>query len=389
MKIHEHQAKEILRGYGIPVPEGGACSTPGEAAALAERLGSPVVVKAQIHAGGRGKAGGVKVVKSPAEASAAAAALLGKPLVTFQTGPAGQVVGKVLLEAGVAIARECYLGMVVDRASETVTVMVSAEGGVEIEEVAARHPEKILRESAHPLMGLSGYQARRLAFGLGMTGKTALACSSLILNLHRAFTELDASLAEINPLVVTAAGEVMALDCKFNFDDNGLFRHPALQGLRDLSEEDPLEVEASSHGLSYIKLEGNVGCMVNGAGLAMGTMDIIKQAGGEPANFLDVGGGAKEETVRNAFRIILADRGVKAILVNIFGGIVRCDMVAQGIIAAARTLDIKVPVVVRLRGTNAEEASRLIAEADLGFLTASGLAEAAQKAVAAARGRVS
>jgi succinyl-CoA synthetase beta subunit len=386
MKVHEYQAKEILRGYKIPVPAGGACATAAEAERLASTLGPTVVVKAQIHAGGRGKAGGVKVVKGAAAAGQAAAAMLGRPLVTRQTGAAGQVVGKVLVEEGVAISREFYLGIVVDRASERVVVMASTEGGVEIEEVAAREPGKILKEHADPLLGLMPWQARKLAFGLGLAGKEAGAAAALILALYRVFIDKDCSIAEVNPLVLTSGGAMIALDAKLAFDDNGLVRHPEVAALRDLAEEEPLEVEAAKYGLSYIKLDGSVGCMVNGAGLAMGTMDIIKHCGGEPANFLDVGGGASEETVCNAFRIILADPNVRAILVNIFGGIVRCDMVALGIIAAARSLGVKVPVVVRLRGTNAEEAARIIRESGLAFVPAEGLAEAAGKAVAAAKG---
>ncbi|UCF89091.1 MAG: ADP-forming succinate--CoA ligase subunit beta [bacterium] len=386
MKIHEYQAKDLLREFGIPTTEGGVAKTAKDAAKIAEKLGGKVVVKAQIHAGGRGKGGGVKVVNGSAEAEAAAAAMLGKPLITYQTGPEGQIVGKVLVEGAVGIAQELYLGMVVDRASERVAFMASTEGGVEIEKVAAETPEKILKEFADPGLGLMPYQARNLAYGLGLEGKTASAAASFIMKLYRLFVEKDCSLAEINPLIITDGGDVMALDAKLNFDDNALYRHPELTELRDLTEENPSEVKASEYGLSYIKLDGAVGCMVNGAGLAMATMDIIKLAGGEPANFLDVGGGANEESVTNAFKIILADENVKAVLVNIFGGIVRCDVVAQGVVAAAKNVDLKVPVVVRLEGTNADAGLKLIEESGLNFQTAKGLKAAAEKAVAAAGG---
>ncbi len=386
MKIHEYQAKELLQQYGVPIPKGGVAATAEEAERIATELGGRVVVKAQIHAGGRGKGGGVKVVGGPQEAREAAAGMLGRPLVTYQTGPGGQVVGKVLVEGAVGIASELYLGVVVDRATERIAFMASTEGGVEIEKVAAETPEKILKEFADPGPGLMPYQARNLAYGLGLEGKTASSAASFIMKLYRLFVEKDCSLAEINPLIVTDEGEVMALDAKLNFDDNALYRHPELGSFRDLSEEDPSEVEASEYGLSYIKLDGSVGCMVNGAGLAMATMDIIKLAGGEPANFLDVGGGANEESVTNAFKIILSDPNVKAVLVNIFGGIVRCDIVAQGVIAAARNVDLKVPVVVRLEGTNADEGLSLIEKSGLKFETAKGLKTAAEKAVAAAGG---
>jgi succinyl-CoA synthetase beta subunit len=386
MKIHEYQAKELLKQYGIPTTNAGVATSAKDAAKIAKGLGGKVVVKAQIHAGGRGKGGGVKVVDGAKEAEAAAAAMLGKPLVTYQTGPEGQIVSKVLVEGAVGIASELYLGMVVDRASEKVAFMASTEGGVEIEKVAAETPEKILKEFADPGMGLMPFQARNLAYGLGLEGKTASAAASFIMKLYKLFVEKDCSLAEINPLIITDGGEVMALDAKLNFDDNAMYRHPELAELRDLSEEDPAEVEASEYDLSYIKLDGAVGCMVNGAGLAMATMDIIKLAGGEPANFLDVGGGASEESVTNAFKIILSDESVKAVLVNIFGGIVRCDIVAQGVIAAAKNVDLKVPVVVRLEGTNADEGLKLIEESGLNFETAKGLKAAAEKAVAAAGG---
>ncbi|MDF1526039.1 MAG: ADP-forming succinate--CoA ligase subunit beta [bacterium] len=386
MKIHEYQAKELLKQYGIPTTDGGVATSAPDAAAIARGIGGKVVVKAQIHAGGRGKGGGVKVVDGAVAAEAAAAGMLGKPLVTYQTGPEGQVVSKVLVEGAVGIASELYLGVVVDRATEKVAFMASTEGGVEIEKVAAETPEKILKEFADPGMGLMPYQARNLAYGLGLEGKTASAAASFVMKLYKLFVEKDCSLAEINPLIITNDGDVMALDAKLNFDDNAMYRHPELAELRDLSEEDPSEVKASEDGLSYIKLDGAVGCMVNGAGLAMATMDIIKLAGGEPANFLDVGGGANEESVTNAFKIILSDENVKAVLVNIFGGIVRCDIVAQGVIAAAKNVDLKVPVVVRLEGTNADEGLKLIEESGLNFQTAKGLKAAAEKAVAAAGG---
>jgi len=386
MKIHEYQAKELLKQYGIPTTNAQVATSAKDAFRIAKDLGGKVVVKAQIHAGGRGKGGGVKVVDGPKEAEAAAAGMLGKPLVTYQTGPEGQIVSKVLVEGAVGIASELYLGLVVDRATEKVAFMASTEGGVEIEKVASETPDKILKEFADPGMGLMPYQARNLAYGLGLEGKTASAAASFILKLYRLFVEKDCSLAEINPLIITDEGDVMALDAKLNFDDNAMYRHPELAELRDLSEEDPSEVKASEYGLSYIKLDGAVGCMVNGAGLAMATMDIIKLAGGEPANFLDVGGGANEESVTNAFKIILSDENVKTVLVNIFGGIVRCDIVAQGVIAAAKNVDLKIPVVVRLEGTNADEGLKLIEESGLAFETAKGLKAAAEKAVAAAGG---
>jgi succinyl-CoA synthetase beta subunit len=384
MKIHEYQAKDLLKQYGVPTPEGGVARTADEAAEQASKLGGRVVVKAQIHAGGRGKGGGVILVKTPAEAAEAAGRLIGSPLVTYQTGPGGKVVNQVLVEGTLDIASELYLGMVVDRATEKVVVMASTEGGVEIEKVAEETPEKILKEYVRPAFGLMPFQARNLAYGLELAGRTASEAASFILKLYRLFVDMDCSLAEINPLIVTGDGTVLALDAKLDFDDNALFRHPELAALRDLTEEEPREVEASEHGLSYIKLDGSVGCMVNGAGLAMATMDIIKLAGGEPANFLDVGGGAKEEAVTNAFRIILSDENVKAVLVNIFGGIVRCDIVAQGVINAARNLNVRVPVIVRLEGTNADVGLRLIEESGMNFITANGLKAASEKAVAAA-----
>ena len=385
MKIHEYQAKQLLKQYGVPVPDSGVAKSPEEAGKIAKSLGGKVVVKAQIHAGGRGKAGGVKLVEGPEDAKKVAGDLIGNPLITIQTGPEGKVVNQVLIESAVGIASEFYLGIVVDRSSEKVTLMASTEGGVEIEKVAEETPEKILKEFVDPAMGLMPYQARNLAFGLGLKGKTAAAAASFIQKLYKLFIDKDCSMAEINPLITTDTGDVMALDAKLNFDDNALYRQTEVVELRDLTEEEELEIEASEYDLSYIKLDGNVGCMVNGAGLAMSTMDIIKLAGGEPANFLDVGGGAKEESVTNAFRIILADENVKAVLVNIFGGIVRCDIVAQGVINAARNLDVKIPVVVRLEGTNADDGLKLIENSGMKFITAKGLKAAAEKVVAAAK----
>ena len=384
MNIHEHQAKELLRRYGVAVPDGEACFTVDEAAAAATRLGFPCVVKAQIHAGGRGKAGGVKVVRDASEAEAAARALLGKTLVTHQTGPQGRVVRRLLVERACRIARELYLGMVVDRTSGRVTMMASTEGGVEIEEVAARTPEKILRETIDPAIGFAAYQARRLAFGLGLAKEQVGKAVGFMTALARGFVESDCSLAEINPLVVTADGGLLALDAKIGFDDNGLFRHPELRELRDPSEEDPREQEAAKHDLSYIALDGNIGCMVNGAGLAMATMDIIKAAGGMPANFLDVGGGATTEKVAAAFRILLSDAAVKAIFINIFGGILRCDVLAEGVVQAAREVGLTIPLVVRMEGTNVDEGKGILAGSRLDIITASDMLDGARKAVAAA-----
>ena len=388
MNIHEHQGKEVLRRYGVAVPKGKACFTVDEAVAAARELGFPCVVKAQIHAGGRGKAGGVKVVKDEVAARAAAQELLGKTLVTHQTGPRGRVVRRLLVEQGCQIARELYLGMVVDRASERVTVMASTEGGVEIEEVAARTPEKILRETLDPVVGLAGYQARRIAFGLGLTKEQVGKAVGFLQALARGFVESDCSLAEINPLVVTTTGDLLALDAKIGFDDNALFRHPDLRELRDPNEQDPREIEAAKHDLSYIALEGNIGCMVNGAGLAMATMDSVKAAGGEPANFLDVGGGADTEKVKAAFKIILSDTAVRAIFINIFGGILRCDVLAEGVVQAAREVGLSVPLVVRMEGTNVEKGKEILAKSGLDIIAAVDMLDGAQKAVAAAgRGR--
>jgi len=388
MNIHEHQAKELLRRYGVAVPDGQACFTVDEAVAAAERLGSPCVVKAQIHAGRRGKAGGVKLVKSAAEARAAAAALLGTTLVTAQTGPQGRVVRRLLVEQGCAIARELYLGLVVDRGSGRVTVMASTEGGVEIEEVAAKTPAKILRAPIDPAIGFAAYQGRQLAFGLGLGKEQVGPAVGFMTALVRCFVESDCALAEINPLVVLRDGTLLALDAKIGFDDSALFRHPDLRALRDPAEEDPREVEASKHDLSYIALDGNIGCLVNGAGLAMATMDSVKAAGGMPANFLDVGGGANADKVAAAFRILLADAAVRAIFVNIFGGILRCDVLAEGVVQAAREVKLAVPLVVRMEGTNVERGKEILAASGLDIITAGDMQDGARKAVGAA-GRAS
>ena len=385
MNIHEFQAKEILRHYNVAVPQGKVATTAEEAAMIAREFGAVCVVKAQIHAGGRGKAGGVKLCKTPEEARDFARGLLGKKLVTHQTGPSGREVRRVLVEQGCDIARELYLGLVIDRAKGWPTVMASAEGGVEIEEVAARSPEKILREPIDPAVGIQAFQARKIAFGLGLPKASTNKAVAFITALYRAFLECDCSLAEINPLVLTKAGDLLALDAKMSFDDNGLFRHAEIRALRDITEEDPKETAAAEHDLSYISLDGNIGCMVNGAGLAMSTMDIIKQAGGEPANFLDVGGGASTEKVTAAFKILLSDEKVEAVLVNIFGGIMRCDVIASGVVEAAREIQLKVPLVVRLEGTNVEIGKRILADSKLNILAASDMADAARKVVAAAR----
>lgn len=382
MNIHEYQAKSILKAYHVPVPEGYPAFTVDEAVEAAKKLPSKVfVVKAQIHAGGRGKGGGVKLAKSIDEVREIAGQILGMNLVTHQTGPAGKKVNKLLIEQGVDIARELYLGMVLDRVTSQFVMMASTEGGMEIEKVAAETPEKIQKVWIDPAVGLQAFQARQLAFGLGLEGKQVSNAVKFMMALYKAFMANDASLAEINPLVVTGSGDVMALDAKINFDDSALYRHKDIAAMRDESEEDPLEVEAGKDGLNYIKLDGNVGCMVNGAGLAMGTMDIIKLAGGEPANFLDVGGGANVDTVRNGFKIILSDPNVKAILINIFGGIVRCDRVANGVIEAVKTIDVNVPVVIRLEGTNAVEAGQILRDSGMAFTVASTLEDAAQKVV--------
>jgi len=386
MNIHEYQAKEILRKYGVAVLKGKVAFTPDEAEAAAKELGGGLcVVKAQIHAGGRGKAGGVKLAKEPQAARDIAASLLGKKLVTHQTGPEGKEVQKVFVEQGCDIAKEYYLGMVIDRATSRVTMMASSEGGVEIEEVAARSPEKILRVAIDPAVGFVDFQGRKLAYGLGLPKDSINKAVSFMRALYRAFVESDASLVEINPLVLTKSGDLIALDAKMGFDDNALFRHPEIREMRDITEEHPKEVEASKFDLSYIALDGNIGCMVNGAGLAMATMDIIKHYGAEPANFLDVGGGATTEKVTEAFKIILSDKNVKGVLVNIFGGIMRCDIVATGVVEAAKQVKLSVPLVVRLEGTNVEQGKKILAESGLNITPANDLADAAKKAVEAVR----
>jgi succinyl-CoA synthetase beta subunit len=382
MNIHEYQAKGLLAKSGVAVPRGGVAYTPKEAERIAKDLGGSVwVVKAQIHAGGRGKGGGVKVVKSLKDVRDVAKKMIGMRLVTRQTGPQGKEVKRVYIEEGCAIARELYLGMLIDRASGRVTIMASTEGGVEIEQVAAKSPEKILMVAIDPATGIQPFHARRLAFGLGLKGDQVRNAVKFILSLYDAFISLDASLAEINPLVITKQGAVIALDAKMNFDDNALFRHKDILELRDEDEEDPAELKASKHDLNYIKLDGNIGCMVNGAGLAMATMDIIKLYGGEPANFLDVGGGATRERVATAFKLILSDANVEGILVNIFGGIMRCDVIAEGVVAAAREVSLHVPLVVRLEGTNVELGKKILNESGLAIVSADNLADAAEKIV--------
>ncbi len=395
MNIHEYQAKELLKGYGVAVLGGYVAWTPDEAAAAAAKLPGPVyVVKSQIHAGGRGAGhfaedptgkGGVRIAKSAEDVKAAAAAMLGHTLVTKQTGPAGRKVRRVYVEAGCDIARELYLSLLVDRATARITVMASTEGGMEIEEVAEHHPEKILRVAVDPASGISGFHARRLAFSLGLTGKQVGAFTKFVLAMYQAFTTLDCAIVEINPLVVTGAGDVVALDAKLSFDDNALFRHPELEKLRDESEEDPKELEAAKYALNYVALDGQIGCMVNGAGLAMATMDIIKLYGSAPANFLDVGGGATKERVTAAFKIILSDPNVEGILVNIFGGIMRCDVIAEGVVAAAREVQLSVPLVVRLEGTNVDLGKQIMAQSGLPIISADNLADAAEKVVKAVK----
>ena len=382
MKIHEYQAKQILIKYGVKIPEGKVAETPAEAADIAKQLGGTVAVKAQIHAGGRGKGGGIKIAKTPEEAQELAGSLIGSKLVTAQTGPEGKVVNCVLIEQGLHIQKEFYLGIVIDRSQQRPVFMASREGGVEIEEVAQKNPELILKESVHPAIGFQAFQARKIAFGLGLDSAAVGKATHLMSALYQAFESTDASMAEINPLVLTDEGELYALDVKMNFDDNSLYRHPEILEMRDLSEEEPLEIEASRHRLNYIKLDGQVGCMVNGAGLAMATMDIIKLAGGSPANFLDVGGGANVEQVKNAFRILLSDENLEAVLINIFGGIMRCDVVAEGVIQAAREVGVEVPVVVRLEGTNVEQGREILKDSDLDFVVAADMADAAQKVCA-------
>src|SRR6201987_5914157 len=387
MKIHEYQAKAILARYGVTTPRGEVAFTKEEAREGAHRLKSTiVVVKAQIHAGGRGKGGGVKLAHSPDQAAEIASHMLGMNLVTVQTGPGGRIVKRLLIEEGLDIKRELYLSILVDRSVGKVVFMASTAGGMEIEEVAKENPEAILHETIHPAVGLQPSQARKLAFGLDLSGESASQAVPFFQALHRAFVDTDASLLEINPCIVTADGRLVALDAKMTFDDNGLFRHKELRELRDLDEEAPLEVEASKYGLNYIKLDGNVACMVNGAGLAMATMDIIKYAGGSPANFLDVGGGASAEQVKNAFRILLSDPEVRAVFINIFGGILRCDVLATGVVAAAKDLHVSIPVVVRMEGTNVERGQQILRESGLNFTIAEGMKDGAQKVVSLAGG---
>jgi succinyl-CoA synthetase beta subunit len=386
MKIHEYQAKTILAKYKVPVPRGEVAFTVAEAETAAKNIGGSVVIKAQIHAGGRGKGGGVKVARNSAEAATIAEQILGMTLITHQTGPEGRVVQRVLVEETLPIDKELYLGIVLDRAAGQITFMASAAGGMEIEEVAAKTPEAILKEFIDPGLGLMPYQARNLAFGIGIPAPAVNGAVAAMMALSKACMEMDASLAEINPFILTKDNKVYALDAKINFDDNALFRHKDIVELRDLNEEDPLEVEASKFGLNYIKLDGDIACMVNGAGLAMGTMDIIKYAGGSPANFLDVGGGATAEQVKNAFRILLSDPGVKAVLINIFGGILRCDTLATGVVAAARDLGIKVPIVIRMEGTNVDLGRKVLEESGFNFTVADGMKDAAEKVVALAKG---
>ena len=385
MKIHEYQGKAILKEYGVPVPHGIVARTSDEAEAAARELGTDVVVvKAQIHAGGRGKGGGVKLAKSPAEAREIASQMLGMTLVTHQTGPEGRLVKTLLIEEGLPIDKEFYLGITLDRVTGRNVFMASSAGGMDIEKVAEETPELILKETIDPSVGLRGFQARKLAFGLGIPHDLINQAAKFMLSLYDAYEKTDASLVEINPFLLTKDNRLIALDAKLSFDDNAMFRHKDYAELRDLNEEEPLEIEAAKYDLNYIKLDGNIGCMVNGAGLAMATMDIIKLAGGEPANFLDVGGGASQERVEQAFKILLADKNVKAVLINIFGGIVRCDMVASGVVVAYRNLGMSIPIVARLEGTNVEEGRRVLRESGINILTAEGMRDAAQKVVAAA-----
>jgi succinyl-CoA synthetase beta subunit len=388
MKIHEYQAKEILKSYGVPVPKGGVAETPEEALKIAEGIGEKaIVVKAQIHAGGRGKGGGVKVVKSPKEVEKVVSEIIGMTLVTHQTGPAGRLVRRVLIEEGMEIQEELYLGVVIDRSKACPVIMASREGGVEIEKVAAESPEKMVKEWVEPCVGLRTFQATKIGYELGLEPAQAGKLRNIIMGLYKAFYEKDCLLAEINPLVLTKAGEFVALDAKMNLDDNGLFRHKEIAALRDLNEEAPLEVEASKYNLNYIKLDGNVGCMVNGAGLAMATMDIIKVVGAEPANFLDVGGGATVEMVKNGFKILMSDPGVKVVFINIFGGILRCDTLAKGVTEAVREVKVNVPIVVRLEGTNVEEGRRILNESGLNFTVAIGMKDGAEKVMEALKAK--
>ncbi len=385
MKIHEYQGKELLKQYGVPVPNSIVAKTPEEAEQAAKDLGTDVVVvKAQIHAGGRGKGGGVKLAKSPEEAKKIAGEMLGMNLVTHQTGPEGREVKTLLIEEGLPIDREFYLGITLDRNSGRNVFMASSEGGTEIEKVAEETPEKILKATIDPAVGLQAFQARQLAFGLEIPDELVNKAAKFMMSLYDAFVKMDATIVEINPFLLTKDNRLIALDAKVNFDDNAMFRHKNYAEMRDLNEEEPLEIEASNYDLNYIKLDGDIGCMVNGAGLAMATMDIIKLAGGEPANFLDVGGGASQERVEQAFKILLADQNVKAVLINIFGGIVRCDMVANGVVAAAKNLGVSIPIVARLEGTNVEEGMRVLEESGINILTAKGMKDAADKVVSAA-----
>jgi succinyl-CoA synthetase beta subunit len=385
VNIHEHQAKALFARFGVPVPRGEVAFTADEAGEIARRLGGgTVVVKAQIHAGGRGKGGGVKLAKSPDEAVRIARDMIGMTLVTHQTGPEGRVVSRVLVEEGLEISRELYVSVLVDRAVQRPLIMASAAGGMDIEEVAASTPERIVREHIHPGIGLTGFQARKVAFALGLGGSQVQKATAVMQAIYQCFLGIDASLIEVNPLIVTGSGDVIALDAKINLDDNALSRHPGIRELRDLAEEDPLEIEASKFSLNYIRLDGSIGCMVNGAGLAMSTMDIIKLAGGQPANFLDVGGGANADQIRNAFKLLMADTNVKAVLINIFGGILRCDVLAHGVIAAVKDLHVTVPIVVRMEGTNVEEGKRMLAASGLNFVTADDMGDAAARVVAAA-----
>jgi succinyl-CoA synthetase beta subunit len=381
VKIHEYQAKAIFARYGVPVPDGDVAFSPAEAREIASRLGGQVVVKAQIHAGGRGKGGGVKLAATADEAERVAREMFGMRLVTHQTGAGGRVVSRVLVEEGVSIERELYLGLVIDRAARSPVLMASPAGGVDIEKVAAETPDLIFKEHAPPSIGLLPFQAKKLAFKLGLPAKTVPHAVKMMTALYEAFRATDASLVEINPLILTSSGDLLALDGKMNFDDNALYRHPELRELRDLAEEEPLEIEASKYSLNYIRLDGNIGCMVNGAGLAMATMDIIKLSGGEPANFLDVGGGASAEQIRSAFRILMSDENVRAVLINIFGGILRCDVLAEGVIAAVRELDVRAPIVIRMEGTNVETGKRMLRESGLNFTTADTMDQAATKVV--------
>jgi len=386
VKIHEYQGKAILARFGVPVPRGDVAFNAEEAVKVAQQLGLPVVIKAQIHAGGRGKGGGVKVAKTREDVERVASSIIGMNLVTHQTGPEGKVVQRVLVEQGLTIARELYLGLVLDRAAQRPVMMASPAGGMEIEKVAEETPGLIFKEYIHPTAGFEAYQAKKLAFKLGLEGPAVGQAVKMMSAVYEAFKATDASMVEINPLIVTGEGNLLALDAKMNFDDNALYRHPELKDLRDLSEEDPLEIEASKFSLNYIRLDGTIGCMVNGAGLAMATMDIIKIAGGEPANFLDVGGGANAEQIRNAFKILMSDGNVKAVFINIFGGILRCDILSEGVIAAVKELGVKVPIVVRMEGTNVEVGKQMLKDSGLNFATADTMAEGAERVVALSRG---